>query len=602
MLDVETPSSFYPGLDGTPLQYGQVYFGVSGQNPVTNPVTVYWDPGGTQIAVQPIKVVGGQATNNGVPARVWTSGDYSRLVRDSLGRQVKYELSQPLTFGRLSTSAGSTYVNNLQNGAGAQSRVLQDKLGEWVSVMDFMTSTQISDVRAHTLLQDVTAAIKAAAASLGSGGGTLIFPPGFYGVSDIDSIGACLQFQYPIHLMGFGPFYTAIVPLAAVSSGTHTLQFSPSTSFNEHVTTVEGLCLGNPNNSTRLGNAGVYCSTLLTGQILPKFTLRGCYICQGSGPGFYHQNSALNNPGGAMYGAVIENNIIQGGCRFDSTGDSNNVVRNILSGTGIGVFASLVTGVNGASSLLVIDANNITTTQGAIRLLNGSRFCITRNNIEHNTAGAAVNNDSSVISIPGTAATIYGGVIRENLISAFGATDATTLVRLDNLRGTELQSNVLLSGSATTVNGFDIHGSCQDVRVGPNTYDAGVTNKVVDAGVGTMGVLNTAALQNAWVAFAAGTSSLKYLKTVDGLVHVSGAIKSGATANNTVLCVLPAGFRPFETIRAQGIFLNAGVPAPCEVNVDTAGNATINYVTSNVQLNVNITFPAANLANGTSLE
>jgi hypothetical protein len=117
-----------------------------------------------------------------------------------------------------------------------------------------------------------------------------------------------------------------------------------------------------------------------------------------------------------------------------------------------------------------------------------------------------------------------------------------------------------------------------------------------------MGVLKTATLLNSWVAFAVGTTTLKYIKSTDGMVHLVGSIKNGTTANGTAIMTLPTGFQPAEIVRAQALFMNAGVATLCEVNIDAAGSVTINYVTASTQLNINITFPAANLADAVALE
>lgn len=93
MLDTDNSFPFYADLRGNPLQNGKVWYGTSGQNPITNPVSVYWDSAGTQPASQPITINNGRPSLNGAPARVWVNGDYSRLVQDNLGRQVLYEQS-----------------------------------------------------------------------------------------------------------------------------------------------------------------------------------------------------------------------------------------------------------------------------------------------------------------------------------------------------------------------------------------------------------------------------------------------------------------------------------------------------------------------------
>lgn len=247
-------------------------------------------------------------------------------------------------------------------------------------------------------------------------------------------------------------------------------------------------------------------------------------------------------------------------------------------------------------------ANNITTAQGAISISAGPRFRILGNNIENSAAGAAANNNAALIDINGSNGVLYGGVIAENLVSGFGATDATRIIRLGNCRGTMVQNNVLLSGAAGLTQGIVIDANCQDVRIGPNAFDAGVSTQVVDNGVGTMGVVKQPALANGWLALAAGTYGLAVIKSIDGIVHVTGAIKSGTMTNGTIVGTLPTNFAPGQIIRVPIMHINAGVPTLAEMAIDTSGNLIINYVTSNTQVEFNFSFPAANLANSASLE
>lgn len=76
--------------NGQPLDGGYIYFGVAGQNPVTSPVTVYWDAAGTQPAAQPLRTINGSPARSGSPATPYVDGDYSLLVKDKRGRQVLY--------------------------------------------------------------------------------------------------------------------------------------------------------------------------------------------------------------------------------------------------------------------------------------------------------------------------------------------------------------------------------------------------------------------------------------------------------------------------------------------------------------------------------
>lgn len=90
MLPVETPFKTYTDLSGKPLDQGYVYFGQPNQNPITSPVTVYWDAAGTMPAIQPLRTTNGYIVRAGTPANVFFDGAYSELVRNKSGVQVFY--------------------------------------------------------------------------------------------------------------------------------------------------------------------------------------------------------------------------------------------------------------------------------------------------------------------------------------------------------------------------------------------------------------------------------------------------------------------------------------------------------------------------------
>jgi hypothetical protein len=91
MLPVEQPFKTYTGIDGKPLNNGYVYFGVAGQDPITHPVTVYWDAAGTLPVSQPARTINGYIVNDAnAPANIFFDGSYSEKVIDSKGRTVFY--------------------------------------------------------------------------------------------------------------------------------------------------------------------------------------------------------------------------------------------------------------------------------------------------------------------------------------------------------------------------------------------------------------------------------------------------------------------------------------------------------------------------------
>lgn len=146
MLPVEPAFKIYADLDGSPLDSGYVYFGQVNQNPITAPVTVYWDAAGTQPAVQPLRTLNGYIVRNGTSANVFVSGNYSQLVRDKNQSQIyysatstDYSIADVVTnfITSLASSIGSSLIGFIQSGAGAILRTVQDKLRERVTVEDF---------------------------------------------------------------------------------------------------------------------------------------------------------------------------------------------------------------------------------------------------------------------------------------------------------------------------------------------------------------------------------------------------------------------------------------------------------------------------------
>ncbi|MEZ7524002.1 phage tailspike protein [Burkholderia vietnamiensis] len=83
------PLPFIAGLDGKPLDGGQVYIGLPNTNPVTNQVTVYQDPALTIPFQQPMKTTSGYVSIGGQPVPVFSTAQaYSMAVLDKRGRVV----------------------------------------------------------------------------------------------------------------------------------------------------------------------------------------------------------------------------------------------------------------------------------------------------------------------------------------------------------------------------------------------------------------------------------------------------------------------------------------------------------------------------------
>lgn len=133
MLPVETPFKTFTGLDGNPLNNGYVYFGLPNQNPITAPVTVYWDAAGTQPATD-LRTINGYIVRAGTPANVFVSGSYSELVRDSSGRQVFYARnSDDFSYNTLLASSAGAAQIGFQPGGSVAADNVQDAIAEVAS-------------------------------------------------------------------------------------------------------------------------------------------------------------------------------------------------------------------------------------------------------------------------------------------------------------------------------------------------------------------------------------------------------------------------------------------------------------------------------------
>jgi hypothetical protein len=657
LTQVTGPYPIFTDLDGTPLDDGYLYIGAINQDPEQNPIQVFWDSNLTIPATQPIRTSNGYAYRNGTPALLYTGGEFSITIRNKReefvlyspvgygfdpaavsasvvkndfvgnGVQVAFVLSaspstilatnifingvyqekdsytlagNTITFSvapPLSSSieimtnetgvintGNATAISYTLTATGATAQTVQTKLDQYVSVKDFGA--------VGNGVTDDTVAIQAAIDALSPLGGTLYFPRGSYLVSDANADNACLVVTAPIQFLGAGAFYTSIQPAASVGSTVNTILVNPNASFDQTLMSFKNLSLGNLNNGTRQGNHGIYCLTLNAGQNLPKFTVENCSIQQGGGFAIYHLNDNVDNINGGMYAAYINNNTLKGGIKLENSGDSIVISNNVMSGTGTGVDAALITG----ASLLSILDNNITTNISSIIIRSGMRVNILRNNMEHLAVGS---NSNAVIDIVASSGTYVAGVIQQNLVSAFGATDATKLIHIREARGTLIQDNTFLAG-ISGITAVYVDTTCSDIRIGANSYNATVSTKINDLGAGTMGVVKTPTLQNSWVVNSAGLTPTFY-KDLSGVVHINGAIKDGTAVFGTTLFTLPTGFRPAADVYSSSFANNGTNNVPGYIGIDNAGAVYFGQG-GNTILTTQANFVAANAANSVSPE
>jgi hypothetical protein len=111
-IEIDPPYQSFAGADGNPLENGYIFVGEVNQNPVTNPIIVYFDSAQTIIAPQPIRTLNGYPVFQGSPSRFYVNVDYSIQVKDKNGNVVYTSLNGNAFPG----SAGILFVNATGDG------------------------------------------------------------------------------------------------------------------------------------------------------------------------------------------------------------------------------------------------------------------------------------------------------------------------------------------------------------------------------------------------------------------------------------------------------------------------------------------------------
>ena len=179
MLPAETPFKIYTSLDGKPLNNGFVYIGEVDQNPITAPVTVYWDAAGLVPALQPLRTMGGYIVRAGTPANVYVDESYSVLVQDARHRQVYYAPDSS------DFSPSTAVAELLKEGVPFRDITIEARLKQSVSIQDYGGK---DDYGVVSPTDNAVALAKVAAAF--PNGCIIKFPKTFTGGYDFLSYGA----------------------------------------------------------------------------------------------------------------------------------------------------------------------------------------------------------------------------------------------------------------------------------------------------------------------------------------------------------------------------------------------------------------------------
>jgi hypothetical protein len=117
-VTIESPFPIFTDADGSPLENGYLFIGISNLNPVTNPLPTFFDTAFTIPAVQPIRTLNGFPVYLGTPAKVYVNNvDFSIQVLNKSGSLVFSSASN--TVGILPVAQGGTGTSTPSLVAGA---------------------------------------------------------------------------------------------------------------------------------------------------------------------------------------------------------------------------------------------------------------------------------------------------------------------------------------------------------------------------------------------------------------------------------------------------------------------------------------------------
>jgi hypothetical protein len=515
---------------GVPLLGGRLYTYAQG---TTAHKTAYTDAAGAVPQTYTADGLGGQyialnARGELAAPLYLATGSYDIVLRRADGSAVWSRRADPTGDGALVTQAGVAAI----------ARTAQEKLRESVSVLDFGADPSGA--------ADSTVAINAAIASLGVGGGVLLFPRGDYRIT------ATITVSTPVTLKGVGRgFWAGLYNSRIIKDGNF-----------RGIVFAQGSAYGGARDLTIHGTSGTD-------------TFDGIYVASGR-VSLDHLN--IQNHGG--HGLNI----------YDANCSSFTKIRLFQNrGNGLHIEGAPALNVNG---MFFHDLDIQLNTGHGINIQTGfSNFFF----------GVTLQlNGGYGINIPDGDRNRFFGVYSEgNTLGSlnFGATALANKVYYG------IASDHIVVADPSGANSWDVPGDDRSIEQGgilsmkkelrlgdPNSGAPGyqltlegtggsvvVPVRSSGAGVLTLDIqalsidASTApALLGAWVNFGGSRKPAGYYKDRFGQVSLEGTVKSGVLG--TAIMTLPGAYRPSGRVRFAVSTLNGAVQTFGSVIVDSDGN------------------------------
>ena len=407
-LSIQPTFPTFTGADGQPLENGYIWIGTANLNPITNPITVYWDAALSAPATQPIRTLGGYPSNSGTPARMYVNSDYSIQVLDRKGSVV---YSAPVATERY----GGGIINAADvvydpAGTGSVATTAQAKLRQ------LATSPEDKGAYADGSTNDASYFQLAIDTISANGRGVLVLTPGktYYLNSQINLCDNLVIWGYGAKLKVGTGFAGINKPLFKNFSGT--LFSAPGTRLASQNIAFLGVEIDGQDtgvNGTTVADANMHGAIICCGGWdantgVDNLIVRDCNMYSFAGAGvmtWYSSNVTINDN---KFLNFFANTSLSIGSCIDHHDISNSVIiGNKISHTAAGLswHGIVVLDWTTGSSNVVIDNNVITNMNGgdgiscegntADNLTNG----VITNNIIKNCIGQGVGVDNCVSAI-----------------------------------------------------------------------------------------------------------------------------------------------------------------------------------------------------------
>lgn len=442
-------------------------------------------------------------------------------------------MSSYKTAADLAASSGSSLVGFIQAGTGAVATTEEEIQKREVCVFDYMTPTQIADVKARTLGQDVTASIQAAIDA--NYGRRLIFPIGSYLISSALSIVA------PIWLMGqasgiSGSTYGSVITTTTSSINLINIAYSGSAGNQSGAGAISGLMLdGNSKAAIGLNITGANTLKIsFHNLVIEKNTNFGVYLSGNHSFSFYDCLFSLNG--------ITSNLATNAGIKIDGANVVHLFRCNTEANYGSGVILS--SGYSNRWHGGAIEGNNY---HGIYGLSTAANISIEGVDFESNNGTSTASTYDIYISTTANVHWSLGNLKFSGTTTTDNIYVGAPQTYIRNVRGRAGKTVLWSSAAYSGLLEMDIADYIDPLSVIDNTV-APAYVKVIDTQPQGMGITTPAVpsstVEQVNLLFVPVAIYITAVGTTTNWSIIDGGGRSqamGAAVNSGFLCILPPG-------------------------------------------------------------